>query len=438
MRATALAHFQAGRFAEAEAICGRLLAADPADVDLLLLAAFVACRDGRFEIGIDRLECLLALRPDHGPALVALGAAFVLRGQHEAAADTYRRALDLPSVPAGVPLALGRSLLALGDTAAAIRMLERAATEIPDDAPTRYELATAYLMAGDFEQGWPAYRWRWQTPEFAGRARHAELPPWRGAAAVPPDAGRLLVWGEQGVGDEIMFAGAIPALAATGIPCLLDCDPRLVPLFRRSFPNVAVRAHDVAPPDIAAQVPSGDLARGLGGGLSRASAYLKACPSRRAALRARYADGRPLVGLSWHTVNPRSGALRSIALSALQRLLARADVRWVSLQYGVASGTGAALLMDDQLDPLADLDGFAAQVAAMDLVVTIDNSTAHMAGALGLPTWLLLPFEADWRWMTAADSSLWYPSARLFRQRRSHDWAPVIAAVDQALTRQFA
>jgi hypothetical protein len=129
-----------------------------------------------------------------------------------------------------------------------------------------------------------------------------------------------------------------------------------------------------------------------------------------------------------------------VDLGALKILFARSGVRWVSLQYGdaVALGdeavaAGAPLLVDAEIDQWADLDGFAAQVAAMDLVVTIDNSTAHMATALGVPTWTLLPFAPDWRWRLGCADSPWYPTMQLFRQGEPGQWQPVFEQVRDAL-----
>jgi hypothetical protein len=256
----------------------------------------------------------------------------------------------------------------------------------------------------------------------------------------------LLIWGEQGVGDEIMFAGLIPDVIRTGNRCILDCDARLKPLFSRSFPGIAVVSgyQPDSEPEISAHLPSGSLP-GLFRATSAAfatttSPYLIADPDERDRFRARYADGRRLVGLAWHTNNRKTGRHRSIDLSLLAPLLARPDIRWVSLQYGVhdavadqAAAARTPILIDRSVDQLSDIDVFAAQVAAMDLVVTIDNSTAHLAGGLGVPTWLLLPFAPDWRWLQAREDSPWYPAMRLFRQTKPGDWQPVVRSVDSAL-----
>ena len=257
-------------------------------------------------------------------------------------------------------------------------------------------------------------------------------------------SGRLLIWGEQGIGDEIMFAGLIPDAIRTGNHCRLDCDPRLQPLFARSFPNLDVVSGAIPKPDIAAHLPSGSLPRlfrpTTAAFAATTSSYLTADPVARKRFRACYADGRRLLGLAWHTKNRKTGRDRSIDLSLFAPLFARPDIRWVSLQYGdhdvLGNQTAAAhapLLIDRSVDQLANIDSFAAQIAAMDMVITIDNSTAHLAGALGVPAWVLLPFARDWRWLQAREDSLWYPTMRLFRQPKPGDWQSVLQRVQSAL-----
>jgi len=197
-------------------------------------------------------------------------------------------------------------------------------------------------------------------------------------------------------------------------------------------------------PEFAAHLPSGSLAAILRPAAvdftETAQGYLRADPLRRLGFRERYRDDRALIGLAWGTTNRISGAERSIALEVLRPLFAAGDARWIGLQYGDEAGlraqvgaAGVALEIDDAVDQIVDIDGFAAQVAAMDLVITIDNSTAHLAGALGVPTWLLLPFVPDWRWQMERADSPWYPGMRIFRQTSTGDWAEVIQRVAEEL-----
>jgi hypothetical protein len=243
-----------------------------------------------------------------------------------------------------------------------------------------------------------------------------------------------------------MFAGIVPDVLKGGNQVVLECEPRLQPLFARSFPDVeVVSAHqqqfmELNGRRIAAHLPTGSLP-----GLFRTSVpsfaavtspYLKAEVSQREKFRARYADGRKLIGLAWHTRAKVNGRKRSIDLSALRPLFALPAIRWVSLQYGdfdvleqQAAEAGAPLLIDRRVDQLTDMDLFAAQIAAVDMVISIDNSTVHLAGALGLPVWVLLPFAAEWRWQLGRSDCPWYPSLRLFRQSETCNWETVILRV---------
>jgi ADP-heptose:LPS heptosyltransferase len=173
---------------------------------------------------------------------------------------------------------------------------------------------------------------------------------------------------------------------------------------------------------------------------STMSPYLVADPVEKERFRTSYADGRKLVGLAWHTKNRKTGRNRSIDLSLFTSVIARPDIRSISLQYGdhhtleeQAAAAGAPIFIDRSVDQFSNIDAFAAQIAAMDLVITIDNSTAHLAGALGVPTWLLLPFAPDWRWLQAREDSPWYPTLRLFRQTKRGDWQPVMQSVRSSL-----
>jgi hypothetical protein len=361
------------------------------------------------------------------------------------AAASYERALALKPDYAEAHYNWGCALYASGNVDAALVRYRKALAIQPDYAQARFSESLAQLLQGNFSSGWRKYESRWQTKEHDTRTRAYPQLFWTGEKLV---SGRLLIWGEQGIGDEIMFAGLLPDVLRTGNFCMLDCDPRLNPLFARSFPGIELisRSAPGLNPELefAAHLPSGGLP-----GLFRAadtafsattSPYLVADPLASHRFRAHYSDGGKLVGLAWYTKNRKTGRHRSMDLSLFAPLFAPPDFRWVSLQYGdpnaleiQAAAANAPLLIDRSINQFSDLDLFAAQVAAMDLVITIDNSTAHLAGALGVPTLLLLPFAPNWRWLQARDDSPWYPTLRLFRQPKLADWPPVIEKIQDVL-----
>ncbi len=341
---------------------------------------------------------------------------------------------------------LGSVLMARGEAGEALGAFEQAAGVDPaGNAQAHFNRSVALLTLGRLAEGWDGYELGWAVP--SGRFPRAEFPQplWDGR---PLGDGSLLVWGEQGLGDEVMFASLIPQLAGEGVRVVLDCDARLAPLLSRGLPQdppgVTVVGRGEQPdgrltaPDVVAQIPAGSLPRLMRRRIEdfagRQPAFLKADPDRVAEWRQRLGDGRRLIGVSWSSKNAAVGHLRSIPLARLAHALERPDVRLVSLQYGdVAAETAAAGVTDPGLDAWGDIDGLAALIAAMDLVVSVDNSTVHLAGGLGRPAWALLPHAAEWRWMQGRHDTVWYPSIRLFRQTVPGDWDGVLRDVGEAM-----
>jgi tetratricopeptide (TPR) repeat protein len=389
--------------------------------------------------------CALALKPQLPEAHYALGNALHSQDKLEESIACFERALALKPDYAEAHYNLGCVLKDLGRLEEALAQMRQAVELKPDYFQARFGEALAQLLHGDFATGWRNYEIRWQSIDHDTPTRAYTQPQWTGEK-LP--SGRLLLWAEQGVGDEIMFAGLIPDALRSGNRITLDCDARLKPLFARSFPSIeVVSEHDpnyAAEAEIAAQLPVGSLP-----GLYRnseasfratTSPYLVADPAERERFRARYDDGRRLIGLAWRTGSQKTGRQRSLDLSLLAPLFALPGIRWISLQYGdfdaleaQAKAADAPLLIDRAVDQFANIDLFAAQVAAMDQVISIDNSTVHLAGALGVPVSLLLPFAPDWRWLQERADSLWYPTLRLFRQLERGDWQSVIERVQSAL-----
>jgi len=351
----------------------------------------------------------------------------------EIARQHYEAALNLVPNFAEALHNLGDLLLLMGKISAAMDCYERALASKPQSHKTRYSLATAQLMCGNFAEGWKNYEARWANKNLPhpGTVREAAL--WDGS----PVQGKLLLWGEQGIGDEVMFAGFLPEIIARGVDIVLKCaNPRLIPLFKRSFPQVEV-VHELGMEKFAAHRPMGDLPMLLHPDLSSYSApkyYLKAVTPQKDA-------GKKRIGISWHSNSTATGRYRSISLTQLNPLFALSGIEWLNLQYGdvaelenQAAAANAPLVFDADVNPLADLDHFAAQVASLDGVITIDNATAHIAGALGIPTYVLLPHTPDWRWFLNRKDTPWYPSMKLFRQSQLHDWDSAIRALQQEMT----
>lgn len=445
-----------GRLEEAEACYARALELKPDDAEVWYNRgnARQARKNpdeemgGRRKILEEAVACYeraLQLKPQLPEAHYNLGNTLHAMDRLEEAKASFERALACRPGYAEAHYNLGCVLEDLGRLEEALPVIARALEIKPDYPQARFGQALAQLRNGEFATGWRNYETRWQSSDHDTPWRPYEQPLWGGERL---DSGRLLLWGEQGIGDEIQFAGLIPEALRTGNRIVLDCDARLKPLFARSFPEIEVVSGcgpaEAQAMGIAAHLPTGSLP-----GMYRASEsafaatscpYLQADPAERERFRAAYDDGRRRIGLAWYTRSEKTGRKRSIRLEAFAPLFALTGLHWISLQYGdfdslerQAEAAAAPLTIDRRVDQFADMDRFAAQVAAMDLVITIDNSTAHLAGALGVPVWLLLPFAADWRWLERRAQSPWYPTLRLFRQPGLGDWAAAIENVQRDL-----
>lgn len=321
-----------------------------------------------------------------------------------------------------------------------------AAYEIaPDDPKARYRLAEHLLLIGDTARGWPMYESRRdlkETPPFA--YHHA----WDGKE----DKVKLLVWSEQGLGDQIMFTRLLPSAMArvfsAGGSVAVAVNERLQPLYARGFPELQClpMKADLCTDEFSHQVSIASLPYLLDYGyddIRRAPVrFLRADPDKVRTLRQRLSnDGKKRCGLSWGSKAVRTGSKRSLDLQTLIPVLTMPGFDFIDLQYLDSSEDRRRLTTEhgltvnkvDEIDNYNDLDGLAALMQACDLVISIDNTNAHLAAALGLPTWILLPYAADYRWMTDGEDTPWYPSVRLFRQDVPGDWERVVERVRQAM-----
>lgn len=476
---------------------------DPQHAGYFNNLGFCLLRLGQARRAETSLSRAVALAPSHAGAWNNLGRAAAELGRHEQARDCHRRALAIHPGDAMAWRNLARAYLASGDLDSAGAAGREALRLQPDDPHNRLALAEflndlglalttegrldageasyrealtlapdhpvihqnlglTLLAAGQLAEGWSEFRWRLfktgrpfglerfvqaaspKPPSWLPVAPSLPMPEWRGEGL----RGRtILLWAEQGIGDEVMYSGVVPELLDAGAHCVLETISRLEPLFKRSFPQAEVLVQSVPPHS---RLLAGDIDFHASSGSATAlrrrnrddfpvlGPWLRADPTLSLKLRENYRErgDELLVGIAWGSVAPNNGARRSADLAFWTPLLRTPGVRFIDLQYGdtqvarelVAQNLGVAIVHDDEVDQLADLDAFAAQVAAMDLVISVANTTAHMAGALGVPSWVLLSAAADWRWFDD-DRARWYADARLFRQRRAGDWPELFERV---------
>jgi Flp pilus assembly protein TadD len=371
----------------------------------------------------------LSLQPDHAASWLNMGNASADLDDLASAEALYRTAIRLDPALAEARASLGYLLTMRGRLPEAIEACEAAIRLRPDFAQAHWNLGIAALLGGDLPRGFAEYEWRQRHARY--RADFPALPgrKWDGS---DPAGQTILVRAEQGSGDAIQFARYLPLISAAGGSPIFVCSPSLQPLIQ-SMPGVRVAASSQPVPAYDAWIDQASLPFVFGTTLDTipaADAYLHADPVRVRSWQARLPEGRK-IGVAF-SGNPKHPAdrRRSIPLERVDRLPDIADTSFINLQYGDSSrGLGLA----DLTRWLTDYAETAALIETLDLVVTVDTSVAHLAGALGKQVWLLLPHAPDWRWLLGRDDSPWYRSARLFRQPEAGDWTSVLAEVMQAL-----
>jgi hypothetical protein len=289
--------------------------------------------------------------------------------------------------------------------------------------------------------------WRWQgDPNFINDQFDGNRPTWDGDASEA-----VFVWREQGIGDEIMFGSMLPALHAISSKVILECDQRLIPIYERSFPEgirFVSHRNQVSEDEYTSHIAVGSLLkhfrRKLEDFSSVSPGWLKAEPKKIASLRERLRSkaSDKVIGISWQTnATGTKSYQRNIPLDILAKYLKPVQAKFVNLQYdsttdvllNAEKSTGLKIDNIDEIDIYNDIDGLAALISACDIVVSIDNSTVHLAGALGIDTRVLLPEVADERWGLDSSDSYWYDHLTLYRQISKDDWSNPLECLVQDL-----
>ena len=439
-RAAALSDL--GRRDEALTSCDRALAISP-DFLAAVISRGTILRDlARHDEAIDCYRKAVAISPDHAEAHHGLGLTLLERDRPDEALEAFRRALAIRPDYAEALYNCGVALHDLDRHAEALASYQQALALEPDMAAAHWNEAAVRLSLGDLAGGFEKFEWRWKVPEQWHRAPAVRAAPWRGEDL----AGRsILVFMEQGMGDVIQFVRYLPLLAARGAKVTFFCDARLMRLLRPITGGIQLISRVAVGEAFDYQCALLSLPHAFKTELASipaAGPYLTAEPDRVARWKERIGAPGLKVGIVWQG-NPlgKVDRGRSIALAHYAALARVPGVRLISLQKVHGLDQLARLPADvpienlgAELDPAADwfVDAAAAMMS-LDLIVTSDTSIAHLAGALGRPTWVALKLVADWRWLRERTDCPWYPTMRLFRQTRSGDWAPVFAAIAREL-----
>ena len=393
----------------------------PGPLDPRVERARALHESGAFQAAADLYAEILGARPELYEFWRRIGVDALEQGDLDAAVTILERTAARAKPARDTHHALARALRARGDLAGAINHCRRALDLEPRDAAGRVHLAECLLAAGRFAEGFREFEWRRRLPEVAMPRPPEGLPPWDGA---DPAGQKILVAAEQGFGDTLQFCRFLTVLAARGARPVLAVPPPLHGLMESlaGLERVISRDADL-PADCDAWAPLLSLPHLLGlDDVAVDGAYLQAAPAVGAD------PTRDLrVGVAWQG-RVGAKAAKSAPFELIAALGESPGVRLVGLQKGPAAADAANLAPETFVDGVAQCEDFAATAGVMahlDLVVAADTAVAHLAGALGLPVWVALGHNPDWRWMRGRDASPWYPTARLFRQTRPGDWADV-------------
>lgn len=400
----------------------------------------------RYSESIAAYEQALRIRADFVDAWVNKGAALdELKRYNEALAD-YEQAIRIQPAYAKAWNNKGFTLGELKRYDEAFVAYDKALDIQPDYAEANHNLGLLYLSLLQFDKGWEKYEWRWLTKSFDSPKLATQKPSWRGDRC----SGRLLIWAEQGIGDQILYGSLLGNLKEFPQEKIISVESRLTPLFKRAFPEYTFlgKPSEVNAIDYDFQIPMGSLGRYFRHSpqdfAKGVYPYFKADEALAGRLRQQIRqENRLLCGLSWKSSNKNSGNDKSLSLLSLLPILSLENYQFVDLQYG-DTGAEKSLLEEkfgisihkaEEIDNYHDIDGLAALIRACDLVVTASNTTAHLAGALGKETLLLLPYNRGkfWYWHHINGRSLWYPSVSVFEQQVPEDWTEPVVQIESLL-----
>jgi tetratricopeptide (TPR) repeat protein len=400
---------------------------------------------------IESYNKVIQLSPNHNNAYNSLCVAYRDLGKLGDALKSCNKAIQIKPDYAEAYGSRGNVFKDLGEIDNAVKDFNKAIQLNPNDIKAHFNLALSLLLQGDFKNGWDEYEWRCKKDSYVAKINRLSIPIWNGSSL---NGKTILVTSEQGIGDEVMFSSCIPDLIKKNPKqIIVECDSRLSTLLEYSFPQIFIINTNNGNfkqlknnNKIDFQISLGSLPKFFRQDVDDFNcnkSFISPDKKLVEKWRKRYdsLDNKIKVGISWRGgKKKRLKSLRSIDLDLWETIL-QSKVSFITLQYGDHSQeikklelkTGVKIHNWIDANPLTDLNNFAAQISALDLVISVDNSTVHFAGSLGTPTWVLLPFAPDFRWMLNCNNSPWYPAIKLFRQSNFGDWSQVLSSVKNEL-----
>ena len=431
--------YKSGQLPEAEQVLTGILHLQPENIATLHTLGMIAYDNKQYRRAVNLISKAIALSPPNAALFSNRGLALYHLNDVKASLEDYFKAISINPHIAVTHFNQGNSLKLSRQFYGAVQSFVNALAIEPDYASAHWNKALTLLLLGHYETGWKEYEWRWKTKSFQSPRRNFSQPLWTGNESL--EGKTILLHSEQGLGDTLQFCRYISLVADRGARIVLEVEHPLVGLLRPLDGITRLVPKGFALPDFDVHCPLLSLPLAFKTTLNTIPCfqkYLSGDPAKVSLWERRLGQKTaPRIGLVWSgRVDHHNDHNRSIRLSALLEYLP-AGPRYISLQKQFTPGDRATLhslknisCFDNELEDFADT---AALCELMDIVITVDTSVAHLSGALGRPTWVLLPFIPDWRWLLDREDSPWYPGAKLYRQMSHGNWNSVLSRVNNDL-----
>jgi hypothetical protein len=386
---------------------------------------------GHIDFAIKSYESAIEIDPNYYEAYNNLGNLFLAVNKFEEALFQFENALSIKPDYAQAHSNRGNALKELHQFDEALKSYDNALEIMPDFEDANWNKALTLLLCEDYEKGWPLYEWRWKLQKQRVSERTFRQPKWSGHESLKNKT--ILIYAEQGLGDTIQFIRYAKQLFALGAKVLVEVPSSLVSLLQTLEDHLQIFQKGDALPGFDFQISLLSLPlafQTLPSNIPSYSSYLSVNPSKKSLWEFRLGPKKsPRIGLVWSgNADHSNDHHRSLALDTLIHLLPK-NLEYICLQDRIRDtdkNTFETSPIRHFGSDLLDFSETAALCQAMDLIISVDTSVAHLSAALGKPTWILLPYLPDWRWMINKSETPWYPSAKLYRQQADRHWEPVL------------
>jgi tetratricopeptide (TPR) repeat protein len=431
--------YNSGQMTKTEQACRELLRTYPQSLTVLNVLGKTLRRQGKLQEAVQVCDKAIKVKPDRAKTYYNRGVVLQELGQLEDAIKSYDRAIQLEPDFSPAYSNRGGALKALGHLEEAVRNFDRLIQLEPDSASAHWNLSLTLLLQGNFKDGWREYEWRWRKKDFKSQRRSYMQPQWDGSSL---DGKTILLDTEQGAGDSIQFIRYVKEVAKYNVKIIVECEESLVRLFS-TLPEIDVligKGEKIPAFDV--QAPLLSLPYIFETGINTIPAdipYLFEADDEGLSL-PQLSPTKLNVGIVWAgSSTHQHDRERSTSLSGFLPLASVPDIQLFSLQTGDRRKDPGNIADDssviDLTEGIHDYADTARIIAHLDLVISVDTSVAHLAGAMGKPTWVVLPFSPDFRWLLDRDDSPWYPTVRLFRQKTRGNWSDVFSKVKTELNK---